>query len=154
VVTFGLIRESAAAAGFVVTDCSRSDWATALGANGAYDAALFGWSPASPAISVIADRLRSDSAATNLNRYASETVDALLDDLPGADAAERLALLAAIDAELWGDGYGVPLYQHPMVSAWNWRVEGVSAMPWSAGLLAGLWRWQPTAGSESASPSR
>src|SRR5690606_22560461 len=40
---FLFIQQSAAQAGFNVTDCSSADWQDLLGTAGSYDAAIYGW---------------------------------------------------------------------------------------------------------------
>ena len=143
VAEFTLIKKSAEKAGFVVSDCSASDWEGFLGVQGIYDAALFAWNETSAAVSSPEARLRSTSSVSNFSRYASDTVDRLLDQLAAEhDTATQEDLIGQIDAELWSDFYGVPLYQYPTISAHSSVVEGVSPSPLS-GLLWDVWEWQP-----------
>lgn len=144
VAEFTLIQESAGLAGFAVTDCSKPDWEEFLGVNTAYDAALFAWNETTDAVSSAAARLASGSTVSNFSHYSSPVVDDLLEELSvETDAGERAALLAQIDAELWADSYGVPLYQFPTLTAVSDSVQNVSPSALSPGLTWNLWEWQP-----------
>jgi peptide/nickel transport system substrate-binding protein len=150
-----MIQESAAEAGFRVTDCSRPEWVDFLGVASAYDAALFGWNETNLAVSAPAARLRSDSVVSNLNYFASDSVDAALDAVnsPASDE-KRITLFTEIDSELWSQGYGVPLFQYPSLTAVSDRVAGVSPMPLGPGIVWNIWEWQPVQVSESPAASR
>jgi peptide/nickel transport system substrate-binding protein len=152
---FTMIQESAAEAGFRVTDCSRPEWVDFLGVASAYDAALFGWNETNLAVSAPAARLRSDSVVSNLNYFASDSVDAALDAVnsPASDE-KRITLFTEIDSELWSQGYGVPLFQYPSLTAVSDRVAGVSPMPLGPGIVWNIWEWQPVQVSESPAASR
>ena len=144
VAEFTRIQESAAKAGFEVTDCSKPDWEEFLGVNGAYDAALFAWNETTDAVSSAQARLATESTISNFSHYSSPVVDELLGQLAlETDAGERAGLLADIDAELWADSYGVPLYQFPSLTAVSNSVKNVSPSPLSPGLTWNLWEWQP-----------
>lgn len=148
VTEFELIKESAEKAGFVVSNCSASDWEGFLGVQGIYDAALFAWNETSTAVSSPEARLHSTSSVSNFSHYASATVDRLLDELAveDDDAAQR-ELLEQIEAELWADFYGLPLYQYPTLTAYSSAVENVSPSALS-GLLWNVWEWQPPSDGE------
>ena len=152
---FTLIRESAAKAGFTVTDCSDPAWMDLLGVGGAYDAALFGWNEAVPAVTGLQARLGSTSTVSNFSGYSSEAVDELLATIAQtADPSEQHELLVEIDSALWADAYGLPLYQYPAITAWSDGVSGVAPSALSPGLFWNIWDWQPAAKSPSPAPSR
>jgi peptide/nickel transport system substrate-binding protein len=141
---FLLIQQSAARAGFAVTDCSSPDWQGLLGVAGAYDAALFAWDTTRLGPGAAAAIYRSDSALANFNRYANAEVDALVDELARTeDADDVVALSAQIDAHLWGDAYGAPLYAYPTLTAVSDRVEGVTRSPLARGVFWNAWDWKP-----------
>jgi len=155
VAEYQLIREAAAPAGFAVTSCAQPRWAEALGTPGAYDAALFGWNTANRAVSAAEARLGSASSISNFNGYSNPEVDATLDKLAmSADPQNQRELLAEIDARLWQDAYGVPLYQYPVVTAHSDRVTGVRNSALDPGVFWNIWDWQPSAVSESGSSTR
>ena len=140
---FALIEESAEKAGFVVDDCSASDWEGFLGVPGAYDASLFAWNETTTAVSASEARLLSTSTVSNFSNYASAEVDQLLAELAVEDDAERQrATLAEIDKRLAADSYGLALYQFASLTASTDEIEGVSASPFS-GVLWNVWQWRP-----------
>lgn len=143
VAEFEAVKAGAEKAGFAVGDCSTSDWEGFLGVEGSYDAAIFGWTETSTAVSSAEARLRSDSSVSNFSNYSSERVDALLDELSVEDdAATQRELLESIDAELASDWYGLPLYQFPSLVAFDSTIENVSGSALS-GPLWNVWEWQP-----------
>jgi peptide/nickel transport system substrate-binding protein len=155
VAEFGLIRSSAKQAGFIITNCSKPKWADFLGVPGAYDAALFGWNTTNLAVSAAEARLGSASDVSNFNHYASDEVDALLEELSMTqDAAAQRSILADVDAALWRDSYGLPLYQFPVMTAHSARVTGVENSTLEPGVVWNIWDWKPTADSESSGSSR
>ena len=152
---YGLIRESAIQAGFVVSNCSKPKWADFLGVPGAYDAALFGWNTTNLAVTAAQARLGSGSDVSNFSHYTNDDVDGLLEELSTTeDAAAQRSLLAEVDAALWRDSYGLPLYQFPVVTAHSSRVTGVENSAFEPGVVWNIWNWKPTADSESSGSSR
>ncbi len=148
VAEFGLIQASAARAGFRVTDCSRADWTSMLGVAGAYDAALFAWDTTRLGPGAVAAVFRSDSAVANLNRFSDPDADARVAEVMGTDdPAAQTAALARLDAILWADAYGVPLFAHPTLTAVSDRLTGVSRSPLARGVLWNAWEWTPAAPS-------
>ena len=155
VAEFTLIRESAALAGFVVTDCSDPGWMELLGVGGAYDAALFGWNESIPAVTGLQSRLGSTSTVSNFSNYSSATVDELLATLAKTgNVEEQHEVLVQIDTALWTHAYGMPLYQYPAVTAWSDRVSNVSPSALAPGVFWNIWDWQPAAKGPSPAPSR
>lgn len=146
---FDLIAEAATAAGFIVDDCSKSDWEGFLGVSGAYDAAIFAWDETTAAVSAPGARLHSTSTVSNFSHYANDAVDALLNDLDySEDPSEQRRMLEEIDAALAADFYGVVLYQYPVLVAHRTDVLGVAPARLGAGLLWNVWEWEPAAEAE------
>ncbi len=141
---FALIRDSAARAGFTVTDCSSPDWQGLLGVAGAYDAALFAWDTTRLGPGAAGAIYRSDSALANFSRYANPEVDALVDELARAtDAGDQTRLAAEIDAHLYEDAYGLPLFAYPTLTAVSSRIENVTRSPLARGVFWNAWEWAP-----------
>ncbi len=141
---FRLIQQSAAEAGFVVTDCSAPDWTVRLGVPGAYDAALFAWQASGLGATASSSVFRTDGV-NNRNYYSNGQVDSLLDELDTEfDPKKQAALLADIDEILWDDAYGVPLYQLARVTAVNDRVANVRPSRLSPTIFWNVWEWSPT----------
>lgn len=141
---FILIRESAARAGFVVTDCSSPDWQGLLGVAGAYDAALFAWDTTRLGPGAAGAIYRSDSALANFNRYDNPDVDTLVDELVRTtDPGDQARLAAEIDAHLYEDAYGLPLYAYPTLTAISGDVDNVTRSPLARGVFWNAWEWAP-----------
>ncbi|MEO5535451.1 MAG: ABC transporter family substrate-binding protein [Pseudolysinimonas sp.] len=141
---FALIRDSAARAGFVVTDCSSPDWQGLLGVGGAYDAALFAWDTSRLGPGAAGSIFRSDSTLANFSRYSDPAVDTLVDQLAAEhDPAKQAALATQIDTALWDAAYGVPLYAYPTLTAVRDTVTGVTRSPQAHGVFWDAWQWAP-----------
>ncbi|WP_168200390.1 ABC transporter family substrate-binding protein [Protaetiibacter larvae] len=148
---FALIRDSAQRAGFRVTDCSRDDWRGLLGVAGAYDAALYAWDTTRLGPSAVSAVYRSDSAVANFTHFADPQADGLIDRLAATDdPAQRTALLTQLDALLWQQAYGLPLFAHPVLTVVSERVAGVTRSPLAPGVLEHAWAWTPVAPGGSA----
>lgn len=146
---FALLRQAAAPAGFTVTDCSRKDWESILGVPGAYDASLVDWPTTARPVTGAIERLRS-GAPGNSSGYSSATTDALLEVLAAEkDEKERTKLLGQIDAQLFADFYGMPLFQLPSLTAYSTDVEGIARSPLNPGLLWNVWQWHPASSTEA-----
>ena len=145
VAEFAALRESAARAGFAVTDCSSPDWRGLLGVAGAYDAALFAWDTTRLGPAAAGAVYRSDAALANYSRFADPEVDRLVDELVRADdPAEQARLSAAIDERLWAAGYGAPLYAYPSLTAVRETITGVTRSPLARGVFWNAWSWAPS----------
>ena len=140
---FTLIQTSAALAGITVTDCSSADWRDLLGAPGAYDAALYGWLPTNVGVSATIEAF-SSTGRNNLSHYANDKVDALLAELSTTfDAKKQLQLEQQVDALLWADAYGVPLYQYPSLYAYDQEVvSGISTSVLAPTIFWNVWDWK------------
>ena len=149
---FQLIQQSAARAGFVVTDCSSPDWEGLLGVDGDYDAALFAWDTTRLGATAQAAVFRSDSALANFNHYNDPESDALITQLDATDdPAQQTALLTKLDTRIWSQAYGMPLYAYPTLTAVNTRVTGVTRSPLAGSVFWNAWAWKPAAASGAPS---
>jgi peptide/nickel transport system substrate-binding protein len=149
---FQLIQQSAARAGFVVTDCSSPDWQGLLGVAGDYDAALFAWDTTRLGATAQAAVFRSDTALANFNHYNDAESDALITQLTATDDPDQqTALLTKLDTRIWSQAYGMPLYAYPTLTAVDTRVTGVTRSPLAGSVFWNAWAWKP--GAASASPS-
>lgn len=144
---FALIMESASQAGFVVTDCSSDDWKSRLGAADSYDAVLYG-SP-TPTTATQLTATFSTEGSENFARYSNPDVDKLIAQFSvELDRAERAALLREIDAILWSDAYGAPLFQNPTITAFDQKhVANVSPSTSPPGVFWNVWDWAVVDGS-------
>lgn len=143
---FEALRDSAARAGFTVTDCSSPDWLGLLGVTGAYDAALFAWDTTRLGPGSAGAIFRSDSELANFSHYGTPEVDALVDELArSTEPGEQARLSAEIDAHLWADAYGAPLYAYPTLTAVRDTVTNVTRSPLARGVFWNAWEWAPAA---------
>lgn len=141
---YELIRDSAAQAGFNVIDGNSPDWGAQLSNTDIYDAALFGWQ--STSINV------SDSQANfatgeqnNFYGYSNPEVDALYEELQSeTDPARQEEILAEVEAHLIADAFGLPIFQHESITAYNSTyVSGVSSIAIAPTVFFNVWEWQP-----------
>ncbi|UDF14666.1 ABC transporter family substrate-binding protein [Antiquaquibacter oligotrophicus] len=142
---FLFIQQSAAQAGFNVTDCSSADWQDLLGTAGSYDAAIYGWEVTSLGILKGAPNTFATDGPTNRNFYSNPEVDALIDELTVEfDPERQVELLTEIDELVWGDFYGVPFYSNPMIAAYDQSVvTGISPSPVPPRAFWNIWDWAP-----------
>ena len=142
---FLLIQQSAALAGFTVTDCSVPDAANVLGTAGAYDASLFGWQSSGPgAISGELSTFNS-TGANNLNYYSNPRMDELTIALGAeSDPAKRIQIEKKMDKLLWEDAYGVTLFQLPSVTAFDQsKVAKILPSALLPTVFWNIWEWSP-----------
>jgi len=148
VAEFQLVQQSAAQAGFVVTDCSSPDWQGLLGVDGSYDAALFAWDTTRVGPTAQASIFRSDSALANFSHYDDQESDALIGQLADTDdPTQQLALLTKLDTRIWSRAAGMPLYAYPTLTAVDARVTGVTRSSLAASVFWDAWSWKPAAAS-------
>lgn len=142
---FLLIQQSAALAGFNVTDCSTPDAADVLGARGAYDAALFGWQSTGPGVTSDELSMFNSTGSKNLNYYSNPQMDELTDAVSTeSDPAQRRLIENKIDALLWSDFYGATLFQFPSVTAFDEsKVVRISPSTLPPTAFWNIWQWSP-----------
>ncbi|HWL77132.1 ABC transporter family substrate-binding protein [Microbacterium sp.] len=143
---FALIQASAAQAGFNVTDCGSEQWGGLLGTPGAYDASLFGWQSTSLAVTSSGPTFQT-GGINNLNFYSNPEVDELIAQLNVEfDPEAQIEIQKQIDALLWGDFYGVTIFQFPGVTAFSDRVEGIDPSILAPTIFWNAWDWTVTDG--------
>ncbi|GAB2703234.1 peptide/nickel transport system substrate-binding protein [Microbacterium marinum] len=141
---FSLIQQSAAEAGFEVTDCGSEDWGGLLGTPGAYDASLFGWQSTSLGVTNSLPTFQT-GAINNLNYYSNDEVDSIVAELNTTfDSAKQIELQAQMDKALWEDFYGVTIFQFPEVTAFSGRVEGIESSILAPTVFWNAWDWSVT----------
>jgi peptide/nickel transport system substrate-binding protein len=141
---FQLMQQSAALAGWNLTDCSSPEWGGLLGTPGAYDASLFGWQSTSLGVAAAGPNFSTDGI-NNMSFYSNEEMDAVIADLNGeADPAEQLRLQQEIDRILIEDAFGLTIFQFPAVAAWSDRITGLDPAPLAPTIFWNIWDWEPT----------
>lgn len=140
---FGLIRDSAALAGFTVVDggLASTEWAAAL-SRGGYEAALSGWIGTEVGVSRVPQIFRT-GAGSNFTGYSDGDADKIMEQLAATtDLGKQDELLAEIDKHVWEDAYGLPLYQTLGTTAFSSRVAGVKTSPGPLGVWWNVWEWR------------
>jgi peptide/nickel transport system substrate-binding protein len=145
---FQLIQQSAAQAGFNVTDCGNAEWGALLGTPGAYDASLFGWQSTSLGVTNASANYRT-GGINNLNFYSNPEVDALLSELDTTLEPERqIEIQIEVEKLLWSDFYGVTIFQFPQVTAVSDRVSGIDPSTLAPTIFWNIWDWSVTEDAE------
>lgn len=141
---YELIRDSAAQAGFNVIDGSSPTWGRDLSNNSVYDASLFGWQSTAVAVADSEANFRTDGQ-NNYGGYSSTVVDGLYDQLKAStDSAEQQQLLVDIEKELVADAFGVTIFQHPGLTAYNSTyVTDVSTITLAPTVFWDIYNWTP-----------
>lgn len=138
--TFSLIRDSATQAGFQIEDGGSANWSSELG-TGTYDASIFGWI-SSGVGSAGVPQIFSSTGGGNYNAYSNPEVDQLASQLMvTTDSDEAEAIKRQIDAHLFADGYGLPLFQSPGMIVHADNIGGVEYMPNQTGVWWNFWEW-------------
>jgi len=141
---FALIQATAAEAGFNVTDCSSPAWGGLLGTPGAYDASLFGWQSTSLGVTNATANYVT-GGINNLNFYSNPEVDELLAELDVTfDHDRQIEIQIELDKLLWGDFYGVTIFQFPSTAAFSDRVANISPSTLAPTIFWNVWEWEPT----------
>lgn len=140
---FDLIAASAAEAGFTLIDGRSPTWGQDLSNNTLYDASLFGWQSTAVAVADTEANFVT-GGQNNYGGYSSDVVDGLYAELKAStDPDEQQDLLLQIEQELWSDGFGVTLFQHPGLTAYNGNYVGnVSTIPLSPTVFWNVWEWE------------
>ena len=139
--SFQLIQKQATDAGFTVVDDGQEKWSAILG-DGSYDASIFGWVNPGIGVSGTPQLFRSDGGG-NYSGYSNSTVDSLSDQLVvELDATKQADIQEQIDAQLFPDAFGLPLFQSVGLDAVSTRVGGITAYnPSQSGVWWNTWDW-------------
>lgn len=140
---FDLISASAAEAGFNLVDGRSATWSAELGNIQDYDANFFAWVSSSTAVGE-AEANFVTGGANNFYGYSNAEVDALFAELAGESDPDRQGEII-VDAEklLWDDAFGLPIFQHPGVTAYNENyLTGIEPFPLSPGIFHNVWDWE------------
>lgn len=138
---FTLISQSATKAGFQIKDDGDEKWGSRLG-DGSYDSTIFGWINSGVGVGGV-PQIFSSTGGGNFNGYSNAQVDELAGKLiVTLDPAEQVKIEQQIDALVWGDYYGLPLYQSPGVVAVADRLSGIDTFnPNQNGVWWNTWEW-------------
>ncbi len=136
--TVAAIQASCADAGFNVTDVGSENFFSEDLVNGDYEVALFAWSGSGQIAS--GQNIYSTGLPQNFGEYSNEEVDAAWDTLASSlDPEVHDEQTVIIEELLWDTLYGIPLYAHPGLVAYDSAIENVrptatqDGVSWNAG---------------------
>ena len=83
------------------------------------------------------------NGANNFYGYSNAEVDALFDELNGtSDPDRQKEILIEAESYLWEDAFGITLFQHPGLAAYNSNyVEGIDPIALSPTLFWNVYDW-------------
>jgi peptide/nickel transport system substrate-binding protein len=140
---YELIRDSVAQAGFELVDGGDPDWGSNLSNDSLYDAALFGWQTTAVAV---ADSMPNyvKGGQNNFYGYNNPRVNELAKELNATTDVDRQhEILIEVEQNLFADAFGLPIFQHPAITAYNSTyVDGVRNIPIAPTYLYNVWDWQ------------
>jgi peptide/nickel transport system substrate-binding protein len=143
---YDLIRESVAQAGFNLIDGRDINWGENLSNTSLYDATLFGWQTTAIAV---ADSMPNfvEGGINNFYGYNNATVNELGAELNAtSDEARQDEILIEIEQNLFADAFGLPIFQHPAITAYNSTyVDGVSNIAIAPTVFFNVWEWTAAA---------
>ncbi len=138
---YTLIAQSASKAGFKIKDDGDVKWGERLG-DGSYDASIFGWTSTGVGVSGV-PQIFGTGQSSNFNGYSNKSADGLMSELvQTTDVAKQTTLQQQIDKDIFGDAYGLPLFQSIGVDAESSRVAGIDTFnPNQNGVWWNVWEW-------------
>ena len=136
--TIAAIQASCKDAGFDVIDSGSQDFFAKDLPNGDYEVALFAWSGSGQIAS--GQNIYSTGLPQNYGEYSNKDVDAAWSTLASSlDPEVHAEQTVIIEKALWDTLYGIPLYAHPGVVAYDAKLENVrptstqDGVSWNAG---------------------
>ena len=138
---YTLIAQSASKAGFKVKNDGDVKWGERLG-DGSYDASIFGWISSGVGVSGV-PQIFGTGQSSNFNGYSNKDADAAMAQLiQTTDVAKQTTLQQQVDKDIFGDAYGLPLFQSVGVDAESSRVAGIDTFnPNQNGVWWNVWDW-------------
>ena len=132
-----LIKSSCDEAGFEIEDVSSKKFFDKTLPNGDYEVALFAWAGSGQIVS--GQNIYSSTGAQNYGGFKNKNVDAAWDTLSATlDRPAQLEQVKTIEKELWDNLFGIPVFAHPGVVAYDSTVKNVrqsstqSTVAWNA----------------------
>ena len=154
---FSLIKTVVDATGLFVVDdggqpSGAGGWGTVLREfPQEFDAALFAWgststSPNNAESNFITDRNRGAGQATNnIGGFSDPEVDRIWQEIIVTEDEARIAeLTTEMEAILFREGFGTPIFQWPGLFAYRDHIENVSLVPFGMDNLWNFWEWNVT----------
>jgi len=135
-----LIKDSCDQAGFEIIDNGSTEFFSADLGSGNWDIAMFAWSGSGQITS--GQNIYATDRPQNFGVYSNDTVDAAWDTLTATlDSDAQFEQLVTIEAELWDSLFGIPLFAHPGVAAWDSSIQNVIPNPAQSGIAWNAEDW-------------
>ncbi|MFN3866406.1 MAG: ABC transporter substrate-binding protein [Demequina sp.] len=137
-----LIKDSCDQAGFEIQDIGADTFFAAGGDldSGNFDVALFAWQGSGQIAS--GQNIYSTGRPQNYIGYSNADVDAAWEILATTlDTDVQLEQTKIIEQLLWDDMYGIPIFAHPGVAAWDSSIQNVEPSSAQGGLLWNAEEW-------------
>ncbi|WP_084039367.1 ABC transporter family substrate-binding protein [Demequina sp. NBRC 110053] len=135
-----LIKDSCDQAGFEIVDNGNADFFGVDLTAGDFDVALYAWSGSGQIAS--GQNIYASDGAQNVTGYVNEDVDAAWDALTSTlDPEVQKEQTIIIEGLLWDTLFGIPLFAHPGVAAWDSTIQGVVPTPSQSGIVWNAEEW-------------
>ncbi|MCB7136536.1 ABC transporter family substrate-binding protein [Cellulosimicrobium marinum] len=132
-----LIKSSCDQAGFEIQDIGAEDFFDNVLPNGDYEVALFAWAGSGQIAS--GQNIYATGQPQNYGEYSDPVVDEAWDALASSvDPEVHLEQTKIIEKQLWDTLFGIPVFAHPGVVAYNSQLQNVrdtatqSTVVWNA----------------------
>jgi peptide/nickel transport system substrate-binding protein len=138
-----LIKSSCDQAGFDIQDVGNPKFFTETLPKGAYDVALFAWAGSGQIVS--GQNIYSTKGGQNYGSYSSKVVDDAWDALGKTlDTAKQQEQVKVIEKALWDDLFGIPVFAHPNVAAFDAKLSNVRSSAAQSGIMWNAEQWVRT----------
>ncbi|WP_062076770.1 ABC transporter family substrate-binding protein [Demequina globuliformis] len=135
-----LIKDSCDQAGFEIVDNGNADFFGVDLTAGDFDVALYAWSGSGQITS--GQNIYASDGAQNVTGYVNEDVDAAWDALTSTlDPEAQKEQTIIIEKTLWDSLFGIPLFAHPGVAAWDSTIQNVIPTPSQSGIVWNAEEW-------------
>lgn len=137
-----LIKDSCDQAGFEIEDIGSGEFFAPGGDldSGNYDAVLFAWQGSGQITS--GQNIYSTGRPQNFGKYSNSELDEAWATLTSTlDEAVQLEQTKVIEQILWDDLFGIPIFAHPGVAAWDSTIQNVEPSSAQGGLLWNAEEW-------------
>ena len=135
------IAASCKDAGFNVIDANAANFFEVVLPNGDYEVALFAWAGSGQIAS--GQNIYASGKPQNYGKYSNADVDASWDKLATTlDESVQLEATKEIEKLLWDTLYGIPLFAHPDIMAYDSNMKNVRGTATQDGISWNAPQWQ------------
>ncbi len=135
-----LIKSSCDQAGFAIEDVGNPDFFAKTLPNGAYDVALFAWAGSGQITS--GSNIYSTTGGQNYGKFSNKEVDAAWTALSSTlDTAKQQEQVKIIEKALWDNLFGIPIFAHPNVAAYDSTLSNVRPTSAQSGIMWNAEQW-------------